>query len=228
MDIEEPVHTGLAAAATDTDATEPQFVPAGLMFRVHPGAVLEGFEDGALVLRLEDRRLFELNPTAQYVLEHSDGQRDAAQVAAMLAEAFDIPESEALEDTLALYARLCEQRIVQAVDPNQEGGGNRVEEIEMSARYMTNPDVVLREEDEDGALLFNPDTNQVQVLNATGLFIWKQCDGAHDLATIVAAMEQAFEEAPAADEVAQDVREFVKGMAAVGFIGAVEQWGARA
>jgi len=39
------------------------------------------------------------------------------------------------------------------------------------SRYLCNPDVVLREEDEDGGLLFNPDTNQIRVLNHTGLFI---------------------------------------------------------
>ena len=44
----------------------------------------------------------------------------------------------------------------------------------MKIHYHCNPDVVLREEDESGALLFNPDTNQVKVVNATGLFIWKQ------------------------------------------------------
>lgn len=42
---------------------------------------------------------------------------------------------------------------------------------------LRNPDVVLREEDPDGALLFNPDTNQIRVINTTGLFIWKHCDG---------------------------------------------------
>jgi hypothetical protein len=41
---------------------------------------------------------------------------------------------------------------------------------------IRNPDVVLREEDPDGALLFNPDTNQIRVINSTGLFIWKHCD----------------------------------------------------
>jgi hypothetical protein len=40
---------------------------------------------------------------------------------------------------------------------------------------VRNPDVVLREEDPDGALLFNPDTNQIRVINTTGLFIWKPC-----------------------------------------------------
>lgn len=32
---------------------------------------------------------------------------------------------------------------------------------------IRNPDVVLREENPDGALLFNPDTNQIRVINTT-------------------------------------------------------------
>jgi hypothetical protein len=38
----------------------------------------------------------------------------------------------------------------------------------LSIFYLRNPDVVLREEDPDGGLLFNPDTNQVKVI--TGNF----------------------------------------------------------
>ncbi len=88
-------------------------------------------------------------------------------------------------------------------------------------RYVRNPDVVLREEDEDGALLFNPDTDQVKVINNTGLYIWQQCDGTRGLDRITVAVQDEFEGAPA-DQVAQDVREFVEGMTAAGFIGIVE------
>ena len=55
--------------------------------------------------------------------------------------------------------------------------------------FIRNPDVVLREEDPDGALLFNPDTNQIRILNATGLFIWKHCDGKKDMLAIVNALK---------------------------------------
>ena len=54
-------------------------------------------------------------------------------------------------------------------------------EISSNNLLIRNPDVVLREEDPSGALLFNPDTNQIRVINGTGLFIWKHCDGKHDL-----------------------------------------------
>jgi hypothetical protein len=87
--------------------------------------------------------------------------------------------------------------------------------------FLCNPDVVLREEDEDGGLLFNPDTNQVKVVNTTGLFIWKQCADGSNAAAISTALAQAFEEAPT-DKVVEDVKEFLEAMAQSGFIGVVE------
>jgi hypothetical protein len=91
--------------------------------------------------------------------------------------------------------------------------------------YLKNPDVGLREEDPDeGALLFNPDTNRIQVINTTGLFIWKQCDEVHTLDEIVAEVQKGFEDVPL-EQVAQDVQQFVDRMVASGFIGTVEKAG---
>lgn len=83
---------------------------------------------------------------------------------------------------------------------------------------IRNPDVVLREEDPDGALLFNPDTNQIRVINTTGLFIWKHCDGKKDIPAIVTAMNKAFDDVPA-KEVDDQVKAFVDDMQANGFLG---------
>ena len=90
-----------------------------------------------------------------------------------------------------------------------------------SPKYIRNPDVVLREEDEEGALLFNPDTGQVKVLNTTGLFIWQRCDGTNDLPSIVAAMRESFDDVPE-DQVTSDITEFVDEMTTAGFVGIVE------
>ena len=87
-------------------------------------------------------------------------------------------------------------------------------------RYTRNPDVVLREEDPDGALLFNPDTNQIRVLNTTGLFVWKLCDGSQDLPGFAAAMQESFDQVPE-DQVTAQVTEYVDDMVAAGFIGTV-------
>jgi hypothetical protein len=87
-----------------------------------------------------------------------------------------------------------------------------------SEKFACNPDVVLREEDADGALLFNPDTNQVKVINNTALFIWKLCDGSCGMAELVANLKEAFDEVPE-DQVEKDVRDFIEDMTRSGFIG---------
>jgi len=95
----------------------------------------------------------------------------------------------------------------------------------LATRFLRNPDVVLREEDEDeAALLFNPDTNQIKVINSTGLFIWQQCRAAQTLDEIVAKVQKEFTEVPQ-EQVAQDVQGFMDGMLASGFIGTVETTG---
>lgn len=86
---------------------------------------------------------------------------------------------------------------------------------------IRNPDVVLREEDLDGALLFNPDTNQIRVINTTGLFIWKHCDGKKDMPAIVSALKKTFDGVPEA-EVEGQVKSFIEDMQTNGFLGIPE------
>jgi hypothetical protein len=193
-----------------------------LVFQLRPDIVIETFEDGALLLRLSDRHLIEVNPVGQRILNLTDGQRSALQVAAHLAQHFDISTEEALQDTLSFYADLQKQGVLELAPQAAEKETDTMpEHSTLAAHYLRNPDVVLREEDEDGGLLFNPDTNQVKVVNPTGMFIWQKCDGQNGLDEIAQALEQAFEDAPPG-EVSQDVQEFLDGMLQSGFIGTVE------
>lgn len=91
---------------------------------------------------------------------------------------------------------------------------------DMNFQYIQNPDVVLREEDAQGGLLFNPDTNQVKVVNPTGLFIWKQCSSGRKGNEIATALSSSYEDVP--DTLTEDVQEFLAGMLQTGFIGTVE------
>ncbi len=86
---------------------------------------------------------------------------------------------------------------------------------------MRNPDVVIHEEDPDGALVFNPDTDQIRVLNQTGLFIWRLCDGSHDMAGITSRIQESFDRVPE-DQVFEQVEVFVDEMVTAGFIGTVD------
>ncbi len=89
-------------------------------------------------------------------------------------------------------------------------------------RLIRNPDVVLHEEDQDGALVFNPDTDQIKVFNQTGFFIWRLCDGSHDMEKIIARVREGFDGVPE-DQVSGQVEDFVNDMVEAGFIGTVEE-----
>ena len=91
-----------------------------------------------------------------------------------------------------------------------------------SSRYMKNPDVVVREEDEDGALIFNPDTDQIRVLNPTGFFIYQLCDGSNDLNGMILAVKNTFKDVPD-DQVSGQVEEYIDDMLSSGFIGTIEE-----
>jgi hypothetical protein len=92
---------------------------------------------------------------------------------------------------------------------------------EISHYYICNPDVSLREEDEEGGLLFNPDTNQVKVLNNTGICIWKLCDGKHSIQSFIETIQSEFDQVPD-ESVEEHIREYLGELIQSGFIGEKE------
>jgi len=89
-----------------------------------------------------------------------------------------------------------------------------------SSSLLANPDVSLREE-EDGAILFNADTNALLVINPIGLVIWKFIKvHPRTLADIVSHLVEACEDAPL-DQVEVDVEKFVADLQSKGFVGEV-------
>jgi hypothetical protein len=90
--------------------------------------------------------------------------------------------------------------------------------IKIENQLICNPDVVLREENEDGGLLFNPDTNGVKVINITGLFIWKQFLSPNRADAVVKAILENFEDATE-ENVFKDLNAFLNEMIQTGFIG---------
>jgi len=192
------------------------------LYKLSQNAVLESFEDGGLVLIVPERRLVELNPSAVEIVNLLDGHRTAQQVADEIVKSndigHDISVTNIVEDVLLLCEELNRSGVLELQPDLQE---NADMTTAVAVNFLRNPDVVLREEDPDeGALLFNPDTNQVKVINTTGLFIWQLCGVARTLDEIVAEVQKGFDEVPL-EQVAEDVKEFVDGMLASGFIGTV-------
>jgi SynChlorMet cassette protein ScmD len=82
---------------------------------------------------------------------------------------------------------------------------------------IANPDLVLREEFDDWAVLFNPDTGDGFGMNPVGVFIWKLMDGNHTEAAITEAVRAAYEDVP--DDAEAHVKEFIEDLVRRGFVG---------
>ncbi len=82
---------------------------------------------------------------------------------------------------------------------------------------IANPVAVLREEFDDWAILFNPDTAEAVGLNPVGVAVWKLIDGERSVEDIAASVADQFDQTP--PTVADEVRKYVEELSAHGFLG---------
>ena len=82
---------------------------------------------------------------------------------------------------------------------------------------FANPVVVLREEFDDWAVLFNPDTAAASGINPVGVAVFRLLDGRRTVDQIVEAVKDEFSDVP--ENVDEEVRAFVAGLVAQGYAG---------
>jgi hypothetical protein len=180
--------------------------------------IVEYFDTGALLLNMHTRKITEINACEGWILRRLDGRHTLDHVAAEFAAAFALTHEEGFDRVTTICERLLKFQSLLEVRDSPKGDIMNVN----VTRYIQNPDANLREEDEDGALLFNPDTDRVQLLSKTGLYIWKLCAEARTVNEIINAFKADFDEVPE-DEVKTDVEEFLKQMVDNGFIDILEE-----
>ncbi len=77
-------------------------------------------------------------------------------------------------------------------------------------RPIANQDLVLREEFDDWAILFDPDSGDGFGLNPVGVFIWKRLDGEHTEREILLEMREHFDKVP--EDAETHLREFIEDL----------------
>jgi len=82
---------------------------------------------------------------------------------------------------------------------------------------IANPLVVLREEFDDWAILFDPDEGEGFGLNPVSVLVWKCLDGKHTIADIMAELRENCENMP--EDAEERVRSFVKDVIERGYAG---------
>jgi SynChlorMet cassette protein ScmD len=82
---------------------------------------------------------------------------------------------------------------------------------------IANPLIVLREEFDDWAILFDPDTGNAFGLNPTGVFIWKLLDGKHGMEDIINKLRDEAEDVP--EDASEHARQFIASLEQQGLVG---------
>lgn len=93
--------------------------------------------------------------------------------------------------------------------------------IDLHSRLAVNPNLVLRIESDECALLFDPDNGRVELLNSTAVAIWQQLDGERSLHEVIASLGDLY---VGVDEAAvRQILALVDKLAALGAVGVWEQ-----
>jgi len=90
-------------------------------------------------------------------------------------------------------------------------------DVSQNTRPIANSLLVLREEFDDWAVLFDPGTGDAFGLNPVGVFIWKRLDGHHDEQDILKELLDQCEDVP--EDAATHIGEFVHELVRRGFAG---------
>ena len=89
--------------------------------------------------------------------------------------------------------------------------------METDRKPISNPVVVLREEFDDWAVLFNPDTAEAVGINPSGVAAWKMMDGTRSIEQIAAGLSDFFSGVP--ERAANELCAFVDSLTERGFVG---------
>jgi SynChlorMet cassette protein ScmD len=89
--------------------------------------------------------------------------------------------------------------------------------MKLSEKPIVNPVVVLREEFDDWAVLFNPDNSEAVGINPVGVALWKLMDGERSLEEMVTEIKDHFTDVP--ETAFEEVTAFVSNLVESGFVG---------
>ena len=86
-----------------------------------------------------------------------------------------------------------------------------------SKKIAANPEIVLREEFDDWAILFNPDNGEGFGINPVGVFIWKQLNGKNTTSDIIANLKENCDNVP--DNAEKYVEDYLNSLFEKGLAG---------
>ena len=93
--------------------------------------------------------------------------------------------------------------------------------IGLDTCLAVNPNLVLRIEDDDCALLFDPDNGRVEMLNSTAVEIWRQLDGKRSIGQVIERLRDLYDGID--EQAVRQVLALVDGLVKLGAVGVREE-----
>lgn len=107
-----------------------------------------------------------------------------------------------------------QKHVILFANRSTKGGGRVVPD---HSKPVANPLIVLREEFDDWAVLFDPDSGDAFGLNPVGVFIWKRLNGHNTIQQILTDMRENCEAVPEAAE--DHLKDFIQDLVQRGLAG---------
>jgi len=193
-------------------------VDENLKFFVRDEVAIEDFSDVSLLFLAEQLRLLEINSTTRDILKLMDGNRRVKEIIDEISDDFKKNRNDVEPEIVELIENMISEGVLYPNVKFKQSGEVNMGKI---TKFLTNPDVSCRIEDEDGAVLFNPDSDSAQIINQIGLDIWRSLEKhPRSLSEIISYIKSIYESAPE-DDVRKDVEGFVMDLNSKGFIGEV-------
>ena len=93
----------------------------------------------------------------------------------------------------------------------------KLAQMQKKDKPIANPLLVLREEFDDWAILFDPDTGDGFGLNPVSVFIWKRLDGKHTVKDILGELLDECEDVP--ENAEREIHDFIEELVEKGYAG---------
>jgi polyhydroxyalkanoate synthesis regulator phasin len=165
--------------------------------------VCECDRDEIVLFDIESRSVYPVNHTAAAVIRLTDGTLNLEWIARMVAWDFDETAEVVTRDVKKIYRELLKKGVI-AMAPDR------------SFVPRLKRETVIRQED-DGAFIFDPVTDELSAVNATGLLVLSQIDGKKTLADIVCTVASEFSQVEP-EQIGRDVEAFIEGLVTRGLI----------
>lgn len=191
-----------------------------LAFRANRHGRIEAFDDGSLLFLCDQWRMLDLNETGKELFACLDGTRTVGDIAGEIATS----SGESYRRTLTDVAEFIDELEKTGAVRRQVALSFAKGDVMADTTYLVNPDVSFRQE-EDGGILYNADTDGLEILNPSGVAIWQFLYQPHTRSEVVAHLMSLYEDAEE-DGIEADVAGFMDNLTKKGYIGTVEEAGA--